>query len=222
VADLGATEAVRASTIGFARRATRAAAAWLEKARWRFAYRSIAERFWERQAAEIHERWGRTKDDFGVVAEVLDSVGAGSVLDVGCGSGRLFPLYLERRMERIVGVDISVGALELARRDFPTVDLRQVSVLDLSPTTVGQFDLALTNRVLQHIPRPEVGRAVGAICSVADYVYVNELGRTDVIPETFTMVRHDYPVLFGDRGFDLVRTGVVGHQTFQLFHRRGA
>jgi SAM-dependent methyltransferase len=208
------------SPADFWRRALRVGSFWLDRLRWRFAYSGMAERFWDRQAREIHERWGRTTADFQVVGEVLDAVQARSVLDIGCGSGRLFPLYLQRKIGRIVGVDISGEALALAKADYPQVEFQRVSVLELSPENVGHFDLALTNRVLQHIPRADVARAVRAICAIGENVYVNELGATDLVPETYTMVRHDYPALFGENGFDLARQGVVGHQTYLVFRRR--
>jgi SAM-dependent methyltransferase len=49
----------------------------------------------------------------GATRKVLDAV-RGRVLDVGCGAGR-FALALQKRGHEVVGIDVSPGALEVAR-----------------------------------------------------------------------------------------------------------
>ncbi|MFJ9554828.1 3' terminal RNA ribose 2'-O-methyltransferase Hen1 [Nocardiopsis sp. NPDC101807] len=53
----------------------------------------------------------------GAVLAVLDAEGATSVIDLGCGSGRLLArLAADRSLTRVTGVDVSVTALEHAHR----------------------------------------------------------------------------------------------------------
>jgi methylase of polypeptide subunit release factors len=53
----------------------------------------------------------------GAVVAALKDSGARSVLDLGCGEGKLLGALLqERRFEEIVGVDVSVRSLGRARR----------------------------------------------------------------------------------------------------------
>ncbi|MFD7366866.1 3' terminal RNA ribose 2'-O-methyltransferase Hen1 [Nocardiopsis alba] len=53
----------------------------------------------------------------GAVMAVLDAERATSVIDLGCGGGRLLErLVGDRRLERITGVDVHVGGLEIAHR----------------------------------------------------------------------------------------------------------
>src|SRR6185369_4842488 len=66
--------------------------------------------FWDGLAAHVHSHWGYDEYDFSVVTKCIETVGAESVLDVGCGSGRLFPLFIEQRVE-FCGCDISPAAL---------------------------------------------------------------------------------------------------------------
>lgn len=40
------------------------------------------------------------------------------ILDVACGTGVLIPYYLERNVQSVLGVDISPGMIEIARRSF--------------------------------------------------------------------------------------------------------
>jgi len=78
----------------------------------------------------------------GAVLSVLRSAGAGSVLDLGCGGGKLLrELIKESALERITGVDVSVGALEAAER--------RLHVDEMSPRQrerVTLFQGALTYR----------------------------------------------------------------------------
>ena len=60
------------------------------------------------------------KENGTVIDMILDnaSVSRGdSVLDVGCGTGRLFPYYLKRNVSSIMGIDISSGMIEAAKRN---------------------------------------------------------------------------------------------------------
>src|SRR5690606_37054075 len=53
----------------------------------------------------------------GAVIAALRSCDAKSVLDLGCGEGKLLQsLARERHFERIVGMDVSIRALEIAHR----------------------------------------------------------------------------------------------------------
>lgn len=76
-------------------------------------------------AAERHERaeerierpsnLGQRRVD--AVLEVLDGPGVNRVLDLGCGEGRLLQALLRHgSYEKVVGVDVSYGALERAAR----------------------------------------------------------------------------------------------------------
>jgi SAM-dependent methyltransferase len=76
----------------------------------------------------------------------------GSLLDAGCGTGG-FLAWAEARgtLSRLAGVDISAEAIELAREVVPSAELR-VAPLDRLPFGDGEFDLAVSHDVLQHVP----------------------------------------------------------------------
>ena len=78
----------------------------------------------------------------GAVLSVLRAAGARSVLDLGCGAGLLLrSLIKEPALERITGVDVSVGALDAAAR--------RLNVEEMSPRQrerVTLFQGALTYR----------------------------------------------------------------------------
>jgi len=95
------------------------------------------------------------------VAAILKEHGASSVLDLGCGEGKLISrLIKERGLNRIVGVDPSVRALEAAHRKLR---LHQASdamaervTLQMGSLTYGDrrwkgFDAATLVEVVEHI-----------------------------------------------------------------------
>ncbi len=126
-------------------------------------------------AALIAERSERTKRFFDSVAgrweglkkEILGDVDinrricdslpeGGTVVDLGCGTGDLFPVLLQKA-DHVIGVERSSKMLEEARKSYgskpETVDIR-VGELEHLPLRDGEADTAITNMVLHHLPEP--------------------------------------------------------------------
>ena len=144
-----------------------------------------------------------------------------AVLDVGCGSGRLFQLYNKHGITDIIGVDISSKALAVAKKHFPTVKTYNVRLENMD-FPKNRFDLAICNRVLQHLPPHAVANVIDNLCSMSKKVYVNELAQNDSLSEEFFMFRHDYPSLFATCGMKILDEGTImgsqtGKQTYQLY-----
>ena len=91
-------------------------------------------------------------------------------LDFGCGVGRL-TRALGARFERAVGIDISAGMIEHARRlngAFPACEFRLNAAADLRQLESDSFDLVYSSIALQHVPTvPEVERYVTELVRVA-------------------------------------------------------
>ena len=90
------------------------------------------------------------------------SLAGKSVLDIGTFDG-FYAFEAERRGARVVATDTAVWhnphigrrGFDLARRVLgSSVEDREVDVLDLSPESVGTFDLVLFLGVLYHLPNP--------------------------------------------------------------------
>jgi trans-aconitate 2-methyltransferase len=73
------------------------------------------------------------------------------ILDVGCGAGVL-SAHLAR-YGRVLGIDLSEPAIELARRRAPAVEFRAGSPAELPATRT--FDLITLWDVLEHVPAGE-------------------------------------------------------------------
>jgi small RNA 2'-O-methyltransferase len=95
------------------------------------------------------------------VAGFLVATGARSVLDLGCGPGELIERLLAHPgFERIVGIDTSSIALDLAGRRFaglaPRVEIRQASFAEPDATLAG-FDAAALVETIEHVDPHRLG-----------------------------------------------------------------
>ncbi|MFC7625029.1 3' terminal RNA ribose 2'-O-methyltransferase Hen1 [Microlunatus sp. GCM10028923] len=122
----------------------------------------------EEEVAEPEERrrpLNQQRHD--AVLAVLRDLGATSVIDCGCGSGQfLTKLIKERSLTRIAGTDVSVRALELARRrlrldrlserEAARIDLFQ-GALTYTDERLAGYDAAVLMEVIEHLDLPRLG-----------------------------------------------------------------
>ena len=83
-------------------------------------------------------------------AELVSAVSPGDALDAGCGPGWI-TAYLAERGVRVMGVDLSPGLIDIARRNHPTIPFQVGSVTDL-PAAPGSLSGIVCWYVLHHIP----------------------------------------------------------------------
>lgn len=99
------------------------------------------------------------KDDE-IINEILDNAGVTKgkrVLDVACGTGVLFPYYVARGVESVVGIDISPRMAELAAEAAKKCDGR-ITVLCGDAETQQfeeQFDCIVVYNSFPHFSNPE-------------------------------------------------------------------
>ena len=89
---------------------------------------------------------GMVKND-GILEKVLDCAETGrgkSVLDIGCGTGVLFPYYLARGVSSLVGVDFSPKMAAIAAENVKGIPSCEVLCEDaLSLPFRGEFDVCV-------------------------------------------------------------------------------
>ena len=111
------------------------------------------------QAAELPIRLGEQRLD--AVIEAVRKVGAGRVVDLGCGEGRLLErLIVEPAVTSAVGVDASMGALkragkrlrldQMSERRRERIQLLQ-GALTYTDSRLRGFDVATVVEVVEHL-----------------------------------------------------------------------
>lgn len=90
-----------------------------------------------------------------------------SVLDVGCGDGRLLGL-LPERIQR-VGIDLSVRAIHFAKGFYPDIKFKRSDIKDIKDS----FDVVSAIEVLEHIPDSQLAEFVnnlGRVCKTGGHL----------------------------------------------------
>lgn len=121
-----------------------------------------------REAAEerIERPLSLNEQRMGAVLSVLRQSGARRVVDLGCGEGRLLGLLLkERQFERILGVDVSLRALDIAAERLhldrmAPMQRERLQLLQGALTyrdrRLEGFDAACAVEVIEHMDLPRL------------------------------------------------------------------
>jgi tRNA (mo5U34)-methyltransferase len=108
---------------------------------------------------------------FPAIEDALGGFDGRRVLDAACNAGG-FSVEAARRGARVVGFDIVERYLEQARFINEalglSIEFRKLGIYDVSPESVGTFDVVLCFGLLYHLENP-VG-AMRALASVTDQV----------------------------------------------------
>lgn len=181
----------------------------------------LRNKFWDKKAADRDFRWGRHTDDYSVISSIITQLNPQKILDIGCGSGRLFPLYHSLDIKKAIGQDISKSSLQIASQRYQYSNIKTVhsSIIDLNFPKL-YFDLIISHRVLQHISPNQIKKIIEKLTKLGHYVYINELTNSDDLKETFYMFKHDYSMLFKQNNYTIVKKGKLGKQTWLLFAQK--
>ena len=95
-------------------------------------------------------------------AEVDDGM---DVLDVACGTGVMFPYYLERNVSSVTGIDIAPKMADIAREKFANESRVQVICGDVEEYDFGKkFDRIVVYNAFPHFPNPR--KLIGHLASL--------------------------------------------------------
>lgn len=76
------------------------------------------------------------------------------VLDLGCGSGRLYHLFQDFQGIKYTGLDQSEEQIKIAKEKFPTIDF-QVGEMTTLPFADNEFDALYCIATFHHLPSEE-------------------------------------------------------------------
>jgi SAM-dependent methyltransferase len=159
--------------------------------------------YWEKRSGHydspIPDVFGRN-----ITASFLRKLKPKSLVEVGCGTGQLFPLYKD--IPKVVGCDWTEGMLQqsrkrLERHSYPNIKLKK---LDITKEALPEkFDVALTRTVLMHIPEEAVSAACGNLCKMSDTVMLFEYYDPNAPNLEWHCFHHEYPLYMRTYGFEI-------------------
>ena len=92
------------------------------------------------------------------IHQILDAAGVQEnsvILDVACGTGVLFPYYLERKAAHIMGVDLSTEMIRIARSKFSGQHLELICG-DIESLPVSRLcDCCVVYNAFPHFENPQ-------------------------------------------------------------------
>lgn len=135
----------------------------------------------ETQEAEeeaLEEKISLNERRYRAVLETLQESGARSVVDLGCGEGKLLKrLYEERGFNKVAGVDASTRSLEIAARRLyldrmterqrERIDLFQ-GALTYRDKRISHYDAACLVEVIEHLDPPRLPALERAVFACAN------------------------------------------------------
>ena len=79
-----------------------------------------------------------------------------AIIDLGTAEGRMLnELQNAFPGSRCIGIEYSGDLVAMAKRLFPSLDVRQGDVHNLAPLPAGEFDVAVATAVIEHLANPE-------------------------------------------------------------------
>lgn len=142
-----------------------------------------------------------------------------TLLEIGCGPGRLFDLY---RGIQTTCIDSSANMLERAKAlckhyGYTNITLYEMDACNMRFDTF--FDVAITSNLLLHIPHEKIDAVISGIQKYAIHVVCVEW-----VDKTWHDVGncylHDYIHLFNKHGFTLVSSKKILFEKQMMYHFR--
>jgi len=177
--------------------------------------------FWDLKAEPMHKTWGKLKGDYDILNNIFKDILPSKILDIGCGSGRLFDLYKENDfINEVLAQDISKRALKIAEgRKSDKIILTNKSIKKIFKEKKNYFDLIISNRVLSAIPPQIINEYCKYLSLMSPKIYINEYMESDFTTESNYLFIHDYEKIFKKHSFEICKKGMLGKQTWLLFTR---
>lgn len=164
--------------------------------------------YWQERGKtyEAAFRPDRYRDQERALRRVLAGIPFRTVLEVGCGFGRIAKLVTDLRPGvEYTGIDLSPDMLASARQKVPAGRFLRSSLRNVA---VRQYDLVIAVEVLMHVPPKNVEAAMRKLRALGRHVVTVDWTTPVTKPAPHNFL-HDYSALGG-------RTIPVGLQTIRV------
>jgi len=184
----------------------------------RFTMNRFPRLYWELRASDIDQKWGHDTHDHALMQSIIEKIQPRVILDIGCGTGRMFPVFVAAQIPEIVGQDVSHWALKQVKQRFPSSTITVTSTdLEALDYPRRHFDLIVSNRVLSAVPPSDISRVLGHLLPMTRYIYLNEFSNTDPGNESSTWFRHNYHTILDSLcEYHVELAGQLGSQHYEL------
>lgn len=135
--------------------------------------------FFDERADAWDARRNACAETLDAILDLADVRAGHRVLDVGCGTGVLFPRCLARGVSRLVGVDLSARMLELAHEKHRGAAVELLNADAERDDIPGRYDRALVLNALPHFSSPArlAARLSGLLEPAGRFTVAHDLGR---------------------------------------------
>lgn len=111
--------------------------------------------FFNKMAPSWDERTIRRENAIRDILDMGGVVRGTKVLDIGCGTGVLFPDYLQREVASVLGVDISPEMLKIAKEHYKDARVQILCADAETMELTESFDCIMIHNAFPHFMHPE-------------------------------------------------------------------
>lgn len=163
---------------------------------------------WENHAVEVVTQQKQLFHKYDPESELAQRLHkykiSGKLLDCGCNVGRWIDYFTAAGYE-YMGVDQSQYAINVAKRLRPKGSFYCMFLWDM--IFKEEFDVAVTNAVLQHNTHPEKKRIVPKIYDALKHGGIYYIAESTVLEETRTQLTHENWIrLMEEQGFKFLES----------------
>lgn len=148
---------------------------------------------------DVYDVGGTRGTRLKLIIDFMEDTSSTRILDVGCGIGYNLAMLtkIARARNYVVGIDISLGAIKVAKRFLRNAKKCYLLVTDaqLLPFKEETFDLVICSEVLEHLPDDQR--------SISEMARILEKGGEMIISVPVSSKNHGVSVAFQIRGVDI-------------------
>ncbi|MBS3923039.1 MAG: class I SAM-dependent methyltransferase [Nitrosarchaeum sp.] len=182
--------------------------------------------FWNIRGKSLYENNPYSNKEYKeqeqLIISYLKNLNFSSVLEVGCGYGRITKLLKQNfQIQNYLATDLSSDLIKTAsayNKEFQDIEFRQSTIQDLELDE--KFDLVICTEVLQHVLPKDIDSVAQKLVNLSNKHIINVDSSFDKIPEYLAKhnFAHNYNKIYsrchGIKDITEKKFGVLNHSLF--------